>query len=400
MGVDAAVIGNHEFDFGLDNFLRLQEQASFPFLSANIVYRETGRLLARPHVWIPISQGVRLAVIGVTTRDLTTSTSPGNIAGLAVLDPTRSAVDALGRLSPGEPVILLSHCRHQTDRHTAGAMPRLAAIIGGHDQILLSPHQRSGNVPIFQAFEKGRYLGRLDFQVDTDTGQARLIRSSYIPVTADIPADREVAAIVDHYAGRMDARFNRIIGRAAVFLDGERERIRWEETNLGNFVTDVMRRHTGAQVALVNAGSLRASIDRGDITVADVYRAMPYANELVTIDLPGKALQAALDRSARGRRLEEDGGFLHVSGVHFTIADGRAQRIMLSPDRRPLDPEATYRVAITDFLYAGGDGYMVFRDRPAVRTGLTLRELVVDTIGHQKVITVRIEGRIRREPPP
>jgi len=400
MGVDAVTIGNHEFDFGLDNFLRLQKQAAFPFISANIVYRKNCRRLAQPYAWVPITDKIRLAVIGVTTRDLTTTTSPDNVADLAVLDPKQSAVDTMDRLPHDEPVILLSHCKHRTDRASATAMPHLSAIIGGHDQILLSPHRLAGNVPIFQAFEKGRYLGRLDFLVDEGTRHVRLIRSGYIAVTADIPADKEVAAIVDRYVGRMDSSFNRIIGRAAVSLDGERERIRWEETTLGNFVTEVMRLHTGAQVALINAGSLRASINSGDITVADVFRAMPYANELITIDLSGKALQAVLDRAATGRREEEDGGFLHVSGVAFKIANGRAHNIMLSPDHRPLQPEETYRVAITDFLYSGGDGYTVFKDKPAVHTGLPLRELLVDTIRQKKEITARIEGRIRRPTQP
>jgi 2',3'-cyclic-nucleotide 2'-phosphodiesterase (5'-nucleotidase family) len=161
-----------------------------------------------------------------------------------------------------------------------------------------------------------------------------------------------------------------------------------------------MRLHTGAQIALINAGSLRASIDSGEITVADVFTAMPYTNELITIDLSGKEIQAVLDRGARGRREEEDGGFLHVSGLTFTIADRRAANIMLTPDDRPLDPEVTYRVAIPAFLYDGGDGYTFFRDKPAVRTGLPLRELLVDTIRKQKVISARIKGRIRRAAPP
>jgi 5'-nucleotidase/UDP-sugar diphosphatase len=400
MGVDAVTIGNHEFDFGLANFKQLQEQATFPFISANIVLRENGRRLAPSHVEVQIADDIRLTIVGVTTRELTTTTRPDNVTDLAVLDPTQSAVDTLVRLSPDGPVLLLSHCKHRTDRNSAAAMPQLAAIIAGHDQILFSPHRSAGNVPIFQAFEKGRYLGRLDFQVDKASGTARLIGSTYIPVTAGIPEDTEVAGIVDRYAGLLDARFNETIGRAAVFLDGERQRIRWEETNLGNFVADVMRLHTGAQIALINAGSLRASIDSGEITVADVFTAMPYTNELIRIDLSGKEIQAVLDRGARGRREEEDGGFLHVSGLTFTIADRRAANIMLTPDDRPLDPEVTYRVAIPAFLYDGGDGYTFFRDKPAVRTGLPLRELLVDTIRKQKVISARIEGRIRRAAPP
>ncbi len=400
MGVDAATVGNHEFDFGLENFLALQAQAAFPFLSANIVYRESGHRLAESHVRLPITESMDLVVIGVTTRDLTITTNPDNVADLAVLDPIQSAVAALARRSPDGPVILLSHCKHQTDVGSAMAMPRLTAIIGGHDQILLSPHRQVGNVPIFQAFEKGRVLGRLDFDLDSDSGRVRLLNVDYIPVTADILADPGVAEIVDRYAGRMDARFNQVIGHADVLLDGERERIRWQETTLGNFVTDVMRRYTGADIAMINAGSFRASIHRGAITVTDVFTAMPYGNELITIDLNGKEIQAALDHVARRRRSDEYGGFLHVSGISFTINNGKATNIVLQSDRNPMEAHKTYRVAITDFLYAGGDGHTVFKGKPGDRTGLPLRELLVDTIRQQQVVSAHIEGRIRRSEQP
>lgn len=400
MGVDAATIGNHEFDFGLDNFLDLQQQAAFPFLSANIVYRESGRQLAQPYTLIRVTEAIDLAVIGVTTRDLTSTASTGNVADLMVLDPTQSALDIHNRLFAKGPVILLSHCKHHTDIDSATSMPNLTAIIGGHDQIMLSPHRMAGKVPIFQAFEKGRYLGRLDFELDKDSGQARLVSHDYIPVTADIPADPEVAEIVHRYANRMDAHFNQTIGRAAVFLDGERERTRWEETNLGNYVTDVMRRHTDADIALINGGSFRASINSGDITVADVFTAMPYANELITIDLRGHEIQAALDHAAQKERADEYGGFLHVSGLAFSIVNRQACNVVLLPEHRPLQPDVLYRVVITDFLYGGGDGYTNFKGKPARFTGSPLRELLVDTIRRDKLISARIEGRIRRIVPP
>ncbi len=396
MGVDAAVIGNHEFDFGLENFRRLQRQAGFPFISANLDWAENGRPLADAVVSFELTGDLRVTVIGVTTRDLMTTTNPDNVTAIRVRDPVGAAVTAFRYLPHKGPVILLSHCRHQTDRDIAAALPELTAIIGGHDQILLSPYRRVSNVPVFQAFEKGRYLGRLDFQLDPDTGGMVLKGNAYLPINAQITPDPEVQAIVDQYARRMDSRFTDVIGRTTVFLDGERERIRWEETTLGNFVTDIMRRHTGTRIALLNAGSLRSSINTGDITLADVFRAMPYANELVTITLTGKEVLQTLERSVQGKREEEDGGFLHVSGLRFTIVHGKPEHVSVGPDNTPLLPDTTYPVTIIDFLYSGGDGYRLFMGKPALRTGLPLRELIVDDIRAQKVISPVLEGRIIR----
>ena len=123
--------------------------------------------------------------------------------------------------------------------------------------------------------------------------------------------DPRIDGIIARYRAKLESRFKEVIGESRVFLDAERERIRYEETNLGNFVTDLVRDYSGARFALINSGSLRASIDAGPITLEDVYKTMPYANEVVVIELTGAELRQALTRSVMGTRDDEDGGFLH-----------------------------------------------------------------------------------------
>jgi len=396
MGLDAACVGNHEFDFGLDNFLKLKSQAGFPFLSANVVLKDHGGLLCRPFRMVSLAKGISLTVIGVTTPELLTTTRQDNVASLGVRDPVASVREIYDRLQSKGPVMLHSHSRHQTDRDMAEAMPGLAAIIGGHDQILLDPCRKVGGVPIFEAFEKGRYLGRIDLEIDPATKKARLVRSGYIPITAGMPEDAQVAAIVADYDKRLGERFKEVIGHSDTFLDGERERIRYEETSLGDFVTDVMRQHTGAQIAFMNSGALRASIRQGPVTVEDVFRAVPYANELVTTQLTGREVEEVLKRSVSGSREDEDGGFLQVSGISITVAGRRVTDIRVGPEGRHLDEKAVYTVVVPDFLSTGGDGYAVFKGKQCVKTGLPLRDLIIDAIRRQGTIAVKKEERIRR----
>ncbi|MEW6079483.1 MAG: 5'-nucleotidase C-terminal domain-containing protein [Thermodesulfobacteriota bacterium] len=396
MGVDAAAVGNHEFDFGLDNFLSLKKQAGFPFLSANIVEKNGGRLLCDPYLAIDLNEAVSVTIIGVTTRELLTTTKDTNVATLDVLDSVGAVRQAYEAVKSRGPVILLSHSRHQTDREIAAAIPGLAAIIGGHDQILLSPYRLVGNVPVLQAFEKGRYLGRIDLEIDPVTKMARLIRNSYIPIVAGMPGDAGIADIVAAYDRRLGDQYKEVIGRADTFLDGERERIRCEETALGNFVTDVMAAYTGADIALINAGALRASIKQGPVTVEDVFKAMPYANELLVTGLTGREIEEMLKRSVSGAREEEDGGFLQVSGIYFDVRGRQVGNVRVGRDRQPMDAEARYTVAVPDFLSTGGDGYAMLKGKSYINTGLPLRELLVDTIRKQGVIAAGEEGRIRR----
>jgi len=395
IGVDAMTVGNHEFDFGLDNFLALKKLAHFPIISSNIIWKDTGKLVNRPSVSFPLSKKFRLTVIGATTQELLVTTKPENVSALAALDPLDTVRAEYDRAKKSGPVILLSHCRFQSDRAVAEAVPGLTAIIGGHDQLLFEPVREVGPVRIFQAFEKGKYLGRLDRELDPATGAVTVTSWQYLPITADLPDDPAVAKLVAGYHQQLDARFKEVIGENRTALDGERERIRYEETNLGDFVADIMREFTGAEVALINAGALRSSLDAGPVTLEEVFKVMPYSNEVVMVDLTGAELLQVLTRSVQGERADEDGGFLHVSGVRFKINGKGAEEVTVNG--RPLDPAQTYKVAITDFMASGGDGYAVFKTKTAAPTGNPLRELIVETIRQKKVIDAGTDGRIERQ---
>jgi 5'-nucleotidase/UDP-sugar diphosphatase len=258
------------------------------------------------------------------------------------------------------------------------------------------PHQQVGPVPIFQAFERGLYLGRIDLRIDAVSKKAALVDYTYIPITAGIAPDPQVAAIVAAYQGRLGGRFKEVIGRADTFLNGERGRIRYEETALGNFVADIMVDHTGAQIALINSGAMRTSIQQGPVTVEDVFKTVPFANELVVMELTGAEIEQALQRAVAGSREDEDGGFLQVSGLAFEVRGCSAVNIRVGLNRQPLQPRTVYRVATSDFLATGGDRYTFFKGKPQIKTRLPLRELIVDTIRRRGVIAAREEGRIRR----
>ena len=206
MGVDATTVGNHEFDFGFQNFMDLKERAAFPFLSSNIVRKDAGKRICEASVSFKLTEDISLSVIGATTRDLLTTTKSSNVKDLDVLDSVQTVKAAFDRLKSRGPVILLSHSKHQTDRTIAEVVPELSAIIGGHDQILLAPYRKVGNVPIFQAFEKCKYLGRIDLEIDPDSKKARLAAHSYIPITASIHPLPEIEEIVKRYHDRLDEK--------------------------------------------------------------------------------------------------------------------------------------------------------------------------------------------------
>ena len=251
---------------------------------------------------MPFPSGITpvLTVIGATTTDLLVTTALDNVEKVDTVDSLKTVTDCFQKARRRGPVILLSHSKFQTDADIAQANPRLTAIIGGHDQILFDPVKIAAGVPVYQAYEKGRYLGRLDISVNPRTKKAVIEKSSYIPITPDIKQDAEIVKILDAYNDKLNATFKEVVGESLVFLDGERGRIRYEETNLGNFVTDIMRDFTRSDVALLNAGSLRSSLDKGAVTIEDIFKVMPYPNEIIVTKLTGREILEALTRSARG----------------------------------------------------------------------------------------------------
>jgi 5'-nucleotidase / UDP-sugar diphosphatase len=393
MGVDAAAMGNHELDYGQQIFREMIAEARYPILAANLS-AEPLPFDVRPYMVLSRAGGPRVAVLGLVTDELTTTTHPRNTGGIRVADPVKTALHWVPELRrQADLVVILSHLGYSVDRRLAQEVPGVDLIVGGHNHFRFDEPRMEQGVPILQAGERGRLLGRLDLLVQD--GRAEVQSYRLIPVDEAAPEDPRMAAEVQALAGRLESEIGVVVGRSALDLDARRETIRRGESNFGDWVTDLARELTGADVALFNAGTFRISIPAGDVRIKDLYEAFPFGNELVTATLSGARLQTALDRSAGLNPADNPGGFLQVSGVRLSIRDGRAESIEVAG--RALDPVADYRVVMPDFLAAGGDGYGMLKDLPdAKETGTLILELVMDAFRARPDISASTDGRILR----
>ncbi|MCU0835916.1 MAG: bifunctional metallophosphatase/5'-nucleotidase [Chromatiaceae bacterium] len=386
LGVDAAVMGNHELDYGQEVFRDLLAAARFPVLAANL-RAEPEPFAVTPAVVLHPPGGPRVAVLGLVTDELTTTTHPRNIAGISVEDPVASArrwVPALA--AQADLVVVLSHLGITTDTD-------VDLVVGGHNHHRYATPVVENGVPIVQAGERGTHLGRLDLRLHD--GGVGLLDYRLIPVDARFPEDPRLAAEVRALADRLEDEVGVVIGHSAVELDARRLTIRRGESNFGNWVCDLARDRTGTDIALFNGGGFRASIAAGAVRIKDVYQAFPFGNELVTGSLTGAQIQQALDRSASLDPQDDSGGFLQVSGLRYTIAAGRAVEVTVRG--QPLEHGVRYRVVMPDFLAAGGDGYLslnAMEDR--IDTGTLISDLVMDAFRTGGVVAAANDGRIRR----
>jgi len=390
MDLDAMAIGNHEFDFGQDNLQQLMKVAQFPVLSANVQYTNIGELLLAPPL-IKCTLGSQEAIIfGLTTPDTATESDPKKVRGLAFLDPVATARgivdDYRGQVGF---FIALTHLGKDADIKLAEAVPEIDLIIGGHSHDVIDPPLTVGNTIICQAGSYGVYLGQLDMLVED--GEITKWRGFLRAVDERHPERTDVKETIDYYARQLDKEIRQVIGTAKVPLNGEREDIRSKETNLGNLLADIAREFAQADVALLNGGGIRASIGPGPITVEDIMKVLPFGNQLATVELTGAQLRAVLEFDAA--LPAQHGGFLQVSGLKLTIADGKVAEVTVGGN--PLEPTKTYSVATNDFLLSGGNGYTMFAEgQNPCYVGSTLSAIVIDALRERGQVAPQIEGRI------
>lgn len=429
MGYDAGALGNHDLDDGPAGWLRAGREASFPILSANVFvsaesawaapFPSAPPALRRHARWIggtPVPEdaplkhlcdpclirevgGRRIALLGLTTGELPRIVSVRPNAGVAVSDPIAAAEVLVPRLRrQADVVIVLSHLGVNEDRRLAARVPGIDVIVGGHSHtllkapvIVLNRANENGyhGTAIVQAGSRGIWLGRTTLRFD---GAAlSRVTGRVLPVRPAQGEDAGITRLLQPYGDSISTAMSVRVRRAsraygtAGLDDGD--------TPLGNFVADALRVPAHADIAIQNAGGIRAGIPAGDVTVGDLYSVLPFDNRIVVVEMKGWQVRRLLDFIARR---VGGGGFAQVSGVRFVIRRDRASYIRVGG--KPLESDRTYRVATIDFLYGGGDGYTAFaKAGPAEDTGLSQREAAIEFLRRHPEYEFRDDGRIRWE---
>ncbi len=423
-GYDAMALGNHEFDDGPSVLAEFLKSVSFPVLAANVDVSAEPRLegLIRPYV-VKEVKGRKVGILGIVTESVPVISSPGpTVRFLDVMEATRKSAAEL-KAKGAEIVIALSHAGLQKDMEIAMLVSGVDVIVGGHSHLLLSNREKGAVGPypkmvtnpagepvlVVQVGSYGKYLGRLDVAFDK---AGRPVKWAGEPIRLDqsLPED---PAVLKNFAGMMkeiDEFHHQRVGKTDLFLNGD---CRHEECNLGDLICDSIRtatRKEGVQIAFVNGGGIRSSIPTGDITLGQVLETLPFGDTLTTMKIQGKDLLAALEHSvsqAENPENEGTGRFLQVSGIRYEW-DARkpaGERLVKAEilnslgEAKPLRPDVWYRVAMSDFLARGGDGYEMFKANAgdAYNHGKRISGIFAEYLQKLSPVFPRTEGRIVRK---
>ena len=431
IGYDAMALGNHEFDNPLSVLDKQRSWANFPMLSANIYDKATGDRLFKPYE-IFDKQGVKIAVIGLTTEDTAKIGNPEFISGLEFRDPKTEAKAIIEELEANEKpdlIFAVTHMGHYQngqfgvnapgDVTLARSLPTgaLDMIVGGHSQdpVCMSsenvantnytpgeacaPDQQNGTY-IVQAHEWGKYVGRADYEFRN--GELTLVNYDLVPINLkkkikvdgeskrvliedEIAQDAELLTFLTPYQEKGQADLGNKVAEVDGKLEGDRNVVRFSQTNLGRLIAQAQQERSKADFGVMNSGGVRDSIAAGDVTYKDVLKVQPFANQITYVDMSGAEVLDYLNVVAT--KPVDSGAYPQFYGIGMTVTATAVSDVMVQGE--PLEMDKEYRFSIPSFNAAGGDGYPKLIGHPGyVNTGFVDAEVLKQYLESNSPITV------------
>ena len=430
MGYSVAIPGNHEFDYGMEQFLDLAEKADFDYISCN--FNKEGELVFQPYV-IRELDGLKIAFVGVTTPETLTSSTPRYFqnengeyvygffqddTGEGVYNAVQSAVDD-ARAEGADYVVVMGHmgneeaCRPWTYDDAISHTNGIDVFLDGHshDTNQVTMKNKDGEDVLRSACgTKLACIGwcRIDKEGKISTGLYTWNNPDSAPKMLGI--QNEMAEAVAAATDTLNEKLGEVVASSQVDLtiyDPEEvdangrpiRMVRRAETNLGDLCADAYLNQSGADIAFVNGGGIRTDIHAGDITLNDILKVHPFGNAMCVIEVTGQQIQDALEWGARAIP-SENGGFLQVAGltyeIHsyiesscvsdennmFTGVDGEYRVTNVMVGGEPLDMDKTYTLASHNYmLLEHGDGYTMFDGAKVLQNSVKLdNQVLIDYI--------------------
>ena len=408
--LNAMVTGNHDYNFGLDHLYKLSKNLNAYILSANTVDKETGVPLLLPYVIYELdlldddyldiktansndskNNNLKIGVFGLSTPETAYKTNPENVKNVTFLNPITVAKNMISVLEKTCDIIItlthlgLDESSEFTSKRLAEEVAGMDLVIDGHSHSELSNGMVVNNTLIVQAGSHGHFLGKVTLTVDVDKKQiinkkAKLLNEAAV----DKLINSETDAFINNRLNELDKRTNNILNTpittSPFLLSADRSIVRCKESELGNFIADIIRSSTSSDVAVINGGNLRSDFVKGNISRKTILDIFPFNESIVVTKITGSVLKAVVEHSTEFMPAAF-GGFLHFSGLTVKInanlpGGKRVQKIEVN--NLDLDEEKEYTVAVTDFMTSGGDDYSMLKDCTIIKNAGLLDGLVIN----------------------
>ena len=394
IGFDVANFGQHDFDFGVANTRELVAASEFPWISSNLAL-PSGEPFAERTWFTQDLGGVTIGYIGLSDAMDTTSVR-GEVIERDHVEAAREAVAAMEAEAAPDVVVALTQVGIERGREIADAVPELDAVLLEEQAEYDSVVEDHGGVVLAAPEGNMGSLIRLDV---TETSRGFDVVPSVVEVDHTVTPDPELRAVEERYEAEMAATLAEELATVPTPLLRGEHRQRQGESGIGNALADAFRAHYGADIGWVNGGGVRADIPGPVMTLRDAYSVFPFDNKVMHARVTGAALRQGLEQAA-ARVQDLGGGFPQVAGMAFELDATRppGERIgAIHVGGRALDEAATYSIALTNYVFNGGDGVEAFLDGEvlAPADGAPAdAEVLAGYAREVGEVTGRIEGRI------
>src|SRR6476469_647735 len=423
LNYDAMTVGNHEYNFGLKVLEKARGEAKFPWLSANTYDKGKQQTHYKPYIVKEVA-GVRIGILGLTTRGIPKWDNPPNYAGLEFHEPVSEARKWVAILRDKEKVDVVAIAMHmglgedlRTGEVSPGQVPHeneaiaIAQQVPGVDVIFMGHTHREvpslylNGVLLTQANFWGKHLARADLYLQKNaTGGWRVYAKSARTLPADdhVEPDPDVVKLAQPYDNETQAWLARVIGQSAEELTAKDARFR--DTAILDLIQKVQLEAGKADVSMVASFNSEARIAKGPVSVRDIAGLYVYENTLVVLEVTGQQLKDALEHSAKYFKTYVPGKPAadlvdeKIPAYNFDIAEGvtydldiskpLGQRIQnLTFHGQPLRPDQKLRLATNNYRVNGGGGYDMYKNAPVVyRSSEEIRELIIDWVEKNKTV--------------
>jgi 5'-nucleotidase / UDP-sugar diphosphatase len=399
---DIFVPGNHEFDGGKDNYLKLTKLAKYPTFAANMRAAD-GSVLPDHQDRKMIELGpIKVGIFGVVLANSPLMSSTGDLKFLDEMTCVREQSKAL-KDAGADMVVAVTHTDFTRDLEIARS--RLVdVLLTGHDHDLRVVYDN--RTVMVESGEEGEYVTAVDIYATIGEREGKrnvtwLPRFRVID-SGTVTPDPEALAIVKRYEGELSKELDVELGITAVDLDSRSASVRSQETAIGNLIADAIRTSTGADIAITNGGGIRGNKQYpagSKITRRDILTELPFGNSTSMVEVTGKDIKDALENGL-SQFDNRAGRFPQIAGM-VIIADTKApagSRIAsIQIVGKDLDMAAKYKVATNDFMVGGGDGYISFtkgRTLIGKTDGKIMASVVMAYVRQVGSIQAKVDGRI------
>ncbi|MFM7335279.1 MAG: bifunctional metallophosphatase/5'-nucleotidase [Tabrizicola sp.] len=401
---DLAVPGNHEFDFGPENFMEKMKASKYPWAAINITNGDGSAIEGLGGVMVKEVGGLKVALIPVAQDTSPEVSSTGSLKFLPTVETGVAAAEK-AREEGADLVVGVVQTNMENDRALM-ASGAFDVILSGDDHTYATAYD--GRTAYVETSVDGQFLTPVDLAVEvTEKDGKREI--AWVPNfrfidTAAVTPDPEAVAMADALRATMDQTLGVEIGTVEAPLDSRRNVVRGEEATMGNLIADAMRDATGADIAIMNGGGIRGdtTYEAGrKLTRRDILTELPFGNVTVVTELPGSQVLLALENGVS--QVEKGAGrFPQVSGLTYAFdasapAGSRVSEVMVGG--AALEADKLYKVAVNDYILGGGDGYAALGGGRIITEGPTGQLVANDVMAYVEklgTVNVAVEGRIKK----